>query len=150
MCNSFCFFSIKETMMADQPTQLLTLQIDAPGIDANELDDLTRLLRNEVEQLDVETVKRVKSGPVPKGAMGMDWIQIGELAVELSPIIIPLLVEALSAWRERQSKGTEETSWKLKIKWGEFSFDLSTSREEAAAVGKQLTDKIEKKAKSKK
>ncbi len=130
--------------MPDQITEL-TLQIDAPDIEANELDDLARLLRAEIEELDVESVEQVKKGPIPKGAMAVDWIQIGEMAIRLSPIIVPPLMAAVRAWIDRQYKGSKESKLKLKIKWGDFEFAMnrSTSRQEAANMGQELADKIE-------
>ena len=130
--------------MQDQITEL-TLQIDAPDIDANELDDLARLLRAEIEQLDVMSVENVKKGPLPDGAMAVDWVEIGNIAVKLSPVVIPPLIAALRAWIDRQYRGSKQTKLKLGISWGNFDFNLdqATSREEAANISRELADKIE-------
>lgn len=130
--------------MTDQTTEL-TLQIDAPDLDENELDDLAQLLREEVELLDVESVERATKGPAPDGAMAVDWVLIGGLLVKLSPIVVPPLVGALRAWIDRQYKGSKESKLRLKIKWGDKEINLSqsTSRQEAANMGKELAGAIE-------
>lgn len=132
--------------MTDQIAELM-LQIDAPDLDANELDDLTRQLQNEIDQLDIEAVEQVKGGPAPEGAMGVDWAQIGELAIKLGPIVVPALVSVLKAWLDRQYKGSKKTGLKLNIRLKDFHFvlDQTMSRQEMANMEKELTSKIQEK-----
>lgn len=70
----------------------LTLRIDAgQNVDANELDYLTRQLRNDLLELDsMKSVERAKGASVPKGAMA------GELTI-LNELIVQLAVTGISA-----------------------------------------------------
>jgi len=62
--------------MTDQFAEL-ALKIEAPDIDANTLDDLTRQLQDEIRELEVESVKAGQGWPYSKRRygrrLGSDW-----------------------------------------------------------------------------
>ena len=60
----------------------LVLQIDTgEDADADELDRLTRQLRDEIWELDVESAELVKAGPAPEGTKAVEAMTLGALAV---------------------------------------------------------------------
>jgi hypothetical protein len=90
----------------------LTLLIDA-GADAHveELDRLTRQLRDEILELEVESVEPVKGAPAPEGTKGVDPMILGALAVTVGPTVLTKFLEFLHAWAMRR----EDRTVKLKI-----------------------------------
>lgn len=126
----------------------LQLQIDAPGRDKNELDDLTRLLQKDIAQLDdVESVEPVSGGAVTKGAMAADWYEIGVLSIKMATAVLPPLLLTIKAWIERQNAGKDKSAKdkitkediKVKLRYGKFSLEVnrSTSVQE---LQKQIED----------
>ena len=140
--------------MGDHISDLL-VKIDAPGIDENELADLARLLRDEIETLDVESVQPVKGGDIPKGAMAGEWYEIGVLSIKFGTAVLPPLILLIKSWLDRQkptqSPGRKETTtsdkWKIKIGLGALSveIDRETTQQEIVDTTAQLRKQIEKK-----
>lgn len=92
--------------MADLATQL-TLNIDAgPGADAEELEELTRRLREELMELDVEAVDLVRVGETPKRAKAGDPVAWGTLLVTLAASggVLTTLINTLHAWLTRHER----------------------------------------------
>ena len=82
----------------------VNLHLDAPdGADAEELDDLTRRLRQQILQLDVDSVEHVSGGAAPPGARVVDVMLIGSLLVTLSksPELLKMVVGTVEAWAGR-------------------------------------------------
>ncbi len=137
------------------PISDLLVKIEAPGVDKNELADLERRLRGEIEQLDVESVQPVKGGDIPKGAMAGEWYEIGVLSIKMATAVLPPLILLIKSWLERQGPkagaGRKETrttdKWKIKIGLGTLSveIDRDASKEEIADAEAQLRKQIEKK-----
>ena len=106
--------------MIDQTAQLM-LNIDAgPEADAEELEQLTRQLRGELTELDVETVNLVRAGAAPRGAKVGDPITWGALLVTLTASggVITTLIGALQPWltrHERRSVTLEIDGDKLEV-----------------------------------
>lgn len=92
----------------------LNIELSVTGGDAEELDDLTRELKTEIENLDVESVAKISAGEVPRGTKSADWTVIGQLAVTLAPSVIPPLFDLLKSWVERKPS----TPVKIRIKAG--------------------------------
>ena len=68
----------------------LTLLINTGAEDdAEELDRLTRQLRTEIQELDVESVELVRSEEAPEGAKSGDPVALGVLAVEVLTAMVP-------------------------------------------------------------
>lgn len=102
----------------------LLLQVDAGAdADAEELDQLTRQLRDEMQELDVESVELVKGEAVPEGAKVIEVVTLGSLAVSVLPSIIPKLIEFLQNWLMRG----ENRRIKIKTQVGDRSVELEYS-----------------------
>lgn len=102
----------------------LLLQVDAGAdADAEELDQLTRQLRDEMQELDVESVELVKGEVVPEGAKVIEVVTLGSLAVSVLPSIIPKLIEFLQNWLMRG----ENRRIKIKTQVGDRSVELEYS-----------------------
>ncbi len=84
--------------MTDELLTHFTLHLEAPEADAEELDMLTRQLRGEIEEGDVEQVDLVPGEPVPEGAKGALVTAHGELAVTMKPGGLPDLLGFLRNW----------------------------------------------------
>ena len=71
---------------------------------AEELDDATRRLRDELLELDVEDVERPAGGRAPPGTRGPELASFGTLLVTLGPEALPLVVSAVGHWLSRQGR----------------------------------------------
>jgi hypothetical protein len=84
------------------------LALDEHGADAERLDQLTRLLAEELRQLDVQDVSRT-TGPAPAGTRALDAVTLNTLVVTLNTLAVTLLgsggltalVTAARAWLGR-------------------------------------------------
>ncbi len=110
------------------------LELSVEGGDAEELDDLTRELKLEIEQIGVESVKRVAEGMPPAGAKGADWTMIGQLVVTLAPSIVPPLIEVLKSWVERKPS----TPVKIKIRAGKRTAQIEYDPTKTKAADLEL------------
>ena len=83
-----------------QPTVHLTLA--ESGSDQTRLDQLGRLLRDELRQLDLTDVRPGPSKPAPPGARGVDASTVSTLAVALlGSGGLPAVIMAVRAWLDR-------------------------------------------------
>jgi hypothetical protein len=82
----------------------LELQLDVSDGDAEELERLTRQLRGELEELDVEAVESIAGGPVPEGAKVADWVALGGLVVRYGPAAASAVVRIVQAWVARDAR----------------------------------------------
>ncbi|MFC5955266.1 hypothetical protein ACFP51_12440 [Streptomyces pratens] len=89
-----------------------------PDSDQEELDELTRHLRERLLELDVDRVEPVRSGPVPAGAKPVDAIAVGALAVTLAPIALRSVLGLVQTWIENRPVRT------VSIALGEDSLEL--------------------------
>jgi len=99
--------------MSENPSELL-IELALEGGDPSELDELTRQLRTEVEELNVDSVEQVSAGAAPEGTKAADLTVIGQMAVTLAPTIVPPLFELLKSWVERKPS----TPVKVKVRVG--------------------------------
>src|SRR5262249_5334589 len=75
--------------------------------DDRELDALTRQLRDELLQLDVQSVALMTGGPVPPAAKGLGLAKIGGLVVDfIGGKAVSTVVEAVRAWLARDANRT--------------------------------------------
>jgi membrane-associated two-gene conflict system component 1 (EACC1) len=85
----------------------LRIAVDAgPEAEQDELERVTRQLRDELLELPVDDIRFPEDGPAPPGAKG-DVASIGELVVTLaSGGVLPTLVGSVLAWltRDRSRK----------------------------------------------
>ena len=90
-------------MTTDEQLTSLRLKIDA-GLEADdeELDRLTRRLRNEIEgELDVEKVDLVRTGVVEDGAKSIEAVLLGALVITMVPGAINNLVDLVRDFSAR-------------------------------------------------
>ena len=99
--------------MSENPAELF-IEVVLDGGDHAELDELTRQLKAEVQDLSVDSVEDVINGNAPDGTKALDITVIGQMAVTLAPTIIPPLFELLKSWVERKPS----TPVKIKVKIG--------------------------------
>ena len=99
--------------MSENPSTLI-VELSVEGGDPAELDELTRQLRAEVNEMDVESVEQVSLGQAPDGTKAADMAALGQLAVTLAPTLVPPLFELLKSWVERKPS----TPVKIRVKSG--------------------------------
>ncbi|MFI6044593.1 hypothetical protein ACIA8C_23400 [Nocardia sp. NPDC051321] len=81
---------------------LLSLATDA---DADDAERLTRQLRAELSELDLNSIDVVRAGPPPDAAKSVDPVTVGALVVALSASggVFTALIETLRDWLSRQA-----------------------------------------------
>jgi len=82
--------------------------------DATELEELTSQLREQVEELHIDSVEKVPVWVDPNGKKAGDFSAIGQMAITLAPTLIPPLFELLKSWVERKPS----TPVKIKVRVG--------------------------------
>ena len=128
--------------MAEKPEQLL-IEVLLDDGDANELDALTRQLRMELEELDVDSIERVSAGSAPQGTKAVDMQVIGQMAVQLAPALIPPLFELLKSWVERKPSTPVKIRVKVGKKTAQIEYDPTrTSAKDLEAIVKALNKSI--------
>jgi len=107
----------------------ISLQDDAASLtDKEELDRLTRQLRDEIDELDVEAVGLARGAELPPGAKG-DPIAIGSIVVALASAgVFTGLIELLKSWALRREGRTVT----LKAKLGDREVELAYSPAETS------------------
>lgn len=110
------------------PDQSFDLSISLrDNVDDDELDRLTRQLRDEIDELDVEAARLARGTPEP-GAKG-DPITIGGIVVALASAgVFTGLVELLKSWALRREGRTVT----LKAKAGDQEVELTYSPAETS------------------
>jgi len=130
--------------MSENAAQLL-VEVVLDGGDVNELDALTRQLRVEMEELNIDSIERVSAGPAPQGTKAVDMELIGQMAVTLAPTIVPHLFGLLKSWVERKPS----TPVKIKVKVGrrtaQIEYDPTrTSAKDLEVIMKALSKSVKK------
>ena len=125
--------------MSEIPAELF-IELELDGGNDAELDEFTRQLKTEVEELNVDAVEAVTVGSAPDGTKAVDMQVIGQMAVSLAPTIIPPLFELLKSWVERKPS----TPVKIRVKVGKRSalieYDpTKTSAQELEVLVKTLS-----------
>jgi hypothetical protein len=128
--------------MSKNPTELF-IELSLDGSDDSELDDLTRQLKTEVEDLRVDSVEQVLEGIAPNGTKGAEFSEIGQMAVTLAPALIPPLFSLLKSWVDRKPS----TPVKIKVRVGKRTAQIEydptkTSPKELEALVKTLSKSI--------
>jgi hypothetical protein len=126
-------------MPGDPTTTNLTIVVDA-GKDApgEDLDALTRQLRNEIQEFGVETVRLHTAHATPSGTKSVEAVTIGALAVTVLPAALPRLIEFVQAWTLR---GKDRTV-KIKATVGDRSVDVEYPAGASETVVKELIQKM--------
>jgi len=71
---------------------------------AEELDDATGHLRDELLELDVEAVERPAAGPAPPGSRGLELAVLGTLLVTIAQEALPVVLATVGRWVSRQGE----------------------------------------------
>ena len=89
---------------------LVALEPEA-GADAEEVDRLSRQLRSELRDLDVDGVAPVPAGAAPAGSKGADAASVTELLVTLSASggAFAMVVATVRDWLARRAGGHKVT-----------------------------------------
>ncbi|MEV5500859.1 hypothetical protein AB0M50_36250 [Nonomuraea fuscirosea] len=84
----------------------LNLYLSEEDSDSERLDKLTRFLRGQLLELDVEDVTPVRTGPPPPGARAVDVAMIGELVVSLgqSAAALQAVLGTVFQWMGRRGE----------------------------------------------
>ena len=100
------------------------LQVDlGEDFDQDQLDQTTRQLKLELQDLDVESIDLVHTQKSPEGTKSAEAFTLGALAVAVLPTAIPKLIEYLQAWTMR----SEGRSVKIKSQVGDKTIELEYS-----------------------
>ena len=85
----------------------IAVQVAQEAADADSLDELAGLLRQELLALDVDDVQRARAGQAPAGTRGVDVESIGALVVTLqgSVGLLDVLVRTVRSWLNRGPSG---------------------------------------------
>ena len=130
--------------MTEHTTELL-IELALEGGELAELDELTRQLRSEVGDLNVDSVEQISAGVAPPGTKAVDLAAIGQMAVTLAPAVIPPLFDLLKSWVDRKPS----TPVKIKVKVGKRTAQIEydptrTSAKELEALIKALSKSVKK------
>ena len=113
--------------------------------DHTELDELTRQLRAEIEELNVDAVENVSQGDAPQGTKAVDWASLGSFAVSLAPAVVPAVFGVLTSWIERKPSVPVKIKVKVGRKTAEIEYDpTKTSAEDLDKLVKSLGKTIKK------
>jgi hypothetical protein len=128
--------------MSENSGELL-IELSLEGADAVELDELTRQLRSEVEELNVDSVDQVSVGPAPAGTKAVDLAAIGQMAVTLAPTLVPPLFDLLKSWVERKPSTPVKVKVKVGKRTAQIEYDpTKTSAKDLEAVIKALNKSV--------
>ena len=83
----------------------MRIELFEPDADLEALDELTRSLREELLELDVDSVSPPTAGPAPAGSKGLELAAIGALLVQVkgSVQMVSAVVTAVRSWLQRGS-----------------------------------------------
>jgi hypothetical protein len=126
-------------MTGDPAPTTITVILDA-GRDAlvEDLDVMTRKLRNEIEDLGVESVRLATTPNAPAGTKSMEAVTIGALAVTVLPAALPRLIEFLQAWTLR----SKDQTVKIKASVGDRSVDVEYPAGASETVVRELIKRM--------
>src|SRR5918994_4112860 len=113
----------------------LRVQLAEDGADAERLDELTRFLRDELLQLDVDDVTALRVGEPPPGARVFDVLAVGGLLVSLSRSAEGLrpIVSAIRKWLAR-GEGARRTV-RLEIDGDALELSEASAADQERLVG---------------
>ncbi|WP_433200954.1 hypothetical protein ACQP00_29695 [Dactylosporangium sp. CS-047395] len=80
----------------------ISLRVIAPGLDGEYVERLTRSLRTEIVDLDVDDVTAGPVAMAPAGTKSAETLAIGALVVALAPTVAQSLMAVISSWLSRQ------------------------------------------------
>src|SRR5215469_15051031 len=119
-----------ELASSPDSTRLKLVIERGPDVDVEELDHLTRQLRDQLLQLDIEDVQALRDGSAPPGSKAVDPTTVGAMVVTLATSAIPGVIGLVQTWLH----GRPATG--VKVTLGRDSIELTNA---TAAQIEQLT-----------
>ena len=124
------------------PISLVVAVGDATA-DDNEIDALTRRLRQQLTEFDVDLVELASAGQAPAGSKSAEAAAVGTLVLTLLPAVLPKVIDFLQGWILRDKGRTV----KIRAAAGDRSFDVeysagATSEAELKRLLQTLTDAL--------
>ena len=130
--------------MSENPAELL-IELSVDNGDPAELDELTRQLRTEIEDLNIDSVEQVSAGAAPEGTKAVDLTAIGQMAVTLAPAIVPPLFDLLKSWVERKPSTPVRIKVKVGKRTAQIEYDPTrTSAKDLEELIKALSKSLKK------
>ena len=124
-------------------TSTMFVEVLVDGGDPAEVDDLTRELARELNELNVEDVAQISEKSAPVGTKALDMAAIGQLAVTLAPSVVAPLFELLKSWVERKPSTPVKITVKSGRKSTQIEYDPSrTSPKEVEELVKALSQSM--------
>jgi hypothetical protein len=114
----------------------LILHIESPDADAEELDALTRQLRDEILEAPVESVEFVPDALAPVGTKGALAMAPGALAVTLRPGVLADFLDNLRHWLTRH----EDRRVEITLSVGGNPVNIKAASDDLAKVMQALSD----------
>ena len=122
----------------------IVLQLNVgPEADNDRIDSMTRQLRDEIRELEVQSVELVKGPGASEGARAGEVAAIGELAVALIPGVLPPLIGLLRGWLDRHDtpKLTPSVRIKTQVRGRSVELEYSPGTMSAGEL-KEVTDTL--------
>jgi hypothetical protein len=130
--------------MSENSAELI-IELSLDGEDAAELDELTRQLRAEVRELNVDSVDPVIVGVAPEGTKAAELSALGQMMVTLAPAIIPPLFDLLKSWVERKSSTPVKVRVRIGKRTAQIEYDpTKTSAKDLEELIKTLNNSVKK------
>jgi hypothetical protein len=105
------------------PLQVILQISSSPELGSDELDQLTRQLLGELQEVEIESASLIKEEETPEGAKSVEAVTLGSMAVAVLPAFFPKLIEFLQAWALRG----QDRNVKVKTQVGERSVEVEYS-----------------------
>ncbi|MET0914832.1 MAG: hypothetical protein ABWY81_01380 [Jiangellaceae bacterium] len=107
---------------------VVKVELVEPGTDLEARDVLMLDLRQELVQLDVESVSTVPAGPAPPGSKGLDMAAAAALLVQVTGSVraLNVLISGVRTWLQRG----QQPGRSVKLTIGERTLELSLATTE--------------------
>jgi hypothetical protein len=115
------------------------LAVSEPEADEERVDELRRLLQEELTEAGIATTQVAESRSTPSGAKSAELLSIGAFAASLAPSFLPRLIELVQSW---VTSGERRRSVHIKTAAGldvEFVPEKNLSGPEMAHLVRQLS-----------
>lgn len=123
-------------MIDDESFAQFTLTLELPEADAEEIDALTRQLRDEILEAPVESVEFVPDALAPEGTKGALAMAPGALAVTLRPGVLADFLDNLRHWLTRH----EDRRVEITLSVGGNPVNIKAAADDLAKVMQALSD----------
>jgi hypothetical protein len=109
-------------------SEQIRIDLQAADVDTAQLDELTRALREELLQLDVDDVTSVSAGPAPPGSKAVELAVIGSLIVTLKGTaeLAEKVMSVVRSWLNRGAAADAD----VEVTIGDHTIKLSGASKE--------------------